>query len=111
MSRTVVAFNRGNGVEIDNFNPGSLSIDCSDVFGNSDGNFVGMADPTGTNGNQSADPLFCDLTTRDLTISTFSPCAPAHSPSGCDLVGALPPSCSVTPAKRSTWGQLKARYR
>jgi hypothetical protein len=110
---SIIAFNTGNGVEL-SFLDGrgtSLSISCSDVFGNSGTNFAGMPDPTGNDGNQSADPLFCDLQARDLTISTFSPCAPANSPTGCDLVGALPPVCATVPAVRSTWGQLKARYR
>jgi hypothetical protein len=119
VSRTIVAFNlqvvsvvysgAGSGIEVSN--GASISITCSDAFGNSPSNYAGMPDPTGTNGNQSTDPVFCDLSSRDLTISTFSPCSPAHSPSGCDLVGALPPVCATVPAVRSTWGQLKARYR
>ena len=117
LNRTVVAFNTpwpntGTGAGIEVGAPtGSLSMGCSDVFGNSGGNFAGMTDPTGTNGNQSADPVFCDLQARDLTISVLSPCAPAHSPSGCGLVGALGPICDATPTKRSSWGQLKARFR
>jgi hypothetical protein len=115
LSRSIVAFNTqrssgpGNGVEL--ADGASIAVTCSNVFGNSGSSFGGMTDPTGTNGNQSLDPLFCDLNARDLTISTFSPSAPAHSPSGCDLVGALPPSCAAVPAVRSTWGKLKARYR
>jgi hypothetical protein len=109
--RTIIAFNAANGIEVDAYQGGSPSISCSDVFANTGSNYAGMPDPTGTNGNQSADPLFCDLSAKDFTISTFSPCAPAHSPSGCDLVGALPPVCAIVPAVQSSWGQLKARYR
>jgi len=118
VSRTILAFNvirttdsQSDGTGLEVAPGGNLAITCSDVFGNDGGNYSGISDPTGTIGNQSADPLFCDLQGRDFSISGLSPCAPAHNPSGCGLVGALPPSCSVTPAVRTSWGKLKARYR
>ena len=45
----------------------------NDVYDNTT-NFTGIADPTGVNGNISADPLFTDVNTFDFTLTAQSPC-------------------------------------
>ena len=107
---TILAFNTDNGVVAGDALSG-CSFACSDVFGNTPGNFVSIADPTGSNGNQSADPLFCGLVARDLHLADASPCASTHAPASCGREGALDPQCSVTPTRSSSWGRLKANYR
>jgi hypothetical protein len=74
--------------------PGWLA--CNDVWSNQSGNYSGIPDPTGTNGNLSADPLFCNAPARDFTLNALSPCAPGQSPPGCGLIGAWPVACGVT---------------
>lgn len=81
-------------------------VECNDAWGNEGADFVlGGADTTGTH-NFSADPLFCGP--DDYHVSTASPCADFAT---CGLVGALPPACGVTAARRSTWGAIKRAYR
>jgi hypothetical protein len=63
----------------------------------------------GTNGNFSADPLFCDLVGGDVGLSSDSPCAPEHS-GGCDLIGALGVACGTTAVEGRSWGSIKALY-
>jgi hypothetical protein len=77
---------------------GSLNtpvLSCTDIFGNAGGDWVGsIADQYGINGCFAADPRFCDPRVGDLTLAEDSPCAPAHSPAGCGLIGAGAPAAS-----------------
>ena len=67
---------------------------CSDIFGNAGGDWTAcIADQLGINGCFAADPLFCAPLADDFTLAETSPCAPAHSPAGCGLIGALPVGC------------------
>ncbi|HEU4929217.1 MAG TPA: right-handed parallel beta-helix repeat-containing protein, partial [Candidatus Krumholzibacteria bacterium] len=86
------------------------SWSCNDVWNNSPANYVGVADPTGSDGNISADPLFCS---GNLNLSISSPCTAENSPSGCGLIGALPAACEqqVVRVESVTWGQIKSMYR
>lgn len=67
----------------------------SDVYGNAGGNYSGTPDPTGTNGNISADPLFANAAAGDYRLKSntgrwngaswvkdtvFSPCLDAGDP-------------------------------
>jgi hypothetical protein len=52
------------------------------------------SNPTGTDNNFSADPLFCDPSSRNYGLLPGSPCLPENSPAGCGLIGALG-SCDV----------------
>jgi hypothetical protein len=71
-----------------------------------------MADPTGTNGNFSLDPMFCSLFTLDVRLASTSPCTAANSPAGCGLVGALDVGCDGSVrTEAATWGAMKARDR
>jgi hypothetical protein len=69
-----------------------LSVGCSDIFGNAGGDDV--CPEAGAN-NFSLDPLFCDAAAGDFTLFPNSPCAPANSPAGCDLIGAFPVGCQI----------------
>lgn len=76
--------------------PGSIpSVSCSDVFGNDGGNYVGMPDQTGLNGNISMDPLFCDAGDNEYSLDAISPCLPGNHPNAraCGLIGALGIGC------------------
>ena len=84
LDRCIVAYaSHGDGIYAD---PGCApELLCCDVYGNPEGDFGGdMADPTGTNGNISADPRFCDLLGGDLTLAAGSPCLYATP---CGLIG------------------------
>ncbi len=68
-------------------------LTCCDVYGNEGGDWVGcIADQADTNGNFSADPLFCDTSLGWLNIDSLSPCAPYNN--GCDtLIGSMDVGC------------------
>ena len=91
----IIAANLG-GIPVEclaggHFNQFTLS--CTDVYGNAGGDWVGcIANQATTNGNLSADPLFCDPTNKEFTLDFRSPCAPLNNP-GCGQIGAWPPAC------------------
>ncbi|MFH1144798.1 MAG: right-handed parallel beta-helix repeat-containing protein [Candidatus Eisenbacteria bacterium] len=87
------------------------SLYCNDVWGNTDGDYVGISDPTGADGNISADPLFCDPEAEDFSIDGESPCAPEHNPA-CGLIGAFGVGCDEPPTGTNeiSWGGLKALF-
>ena len=79
-----------------NFANSLITLSCSDVFGNQGGDWVGgIAGQFGVEGNFSADPLFCDPDGGVYTLSSASPCLPAHNECGV-LVGALGQGCTAT---------------
>jgi len=87
---------------------GVIDITCTDIYGNSAGDWVGsIADQLGKNGNISADPLFCD----DVPgIYSNSPCAPANS-NGCGLIGLYDVDCEPSSVETKSWGKIKGMYR
>lgn len=87
-------------------------ISCSDVFGNSGGDWVGcIASYAGIDGNIAADPRFCDPEAEDWQICEESPCAPDQA-GDCGLIGALDVGCACPIAvEPATWGRIKANYR
>ena len=98
VTHNISAFNtggatNGNGMA---FVTAPSSISCNDVFGNANADYTGIADPTGTNGNISLDPLFCNSGSGNFSLTTESPCASANS-GGCGLIGALTDGCGVSP--------------
>lgn len=70
---SIVAFNNGGIFRLNGDMP-TLSHNC--VFDN-DGNYSGVTDPTGTNGNISADPRFRDAANGDYRLRAGSPCIDA----------------------------------
>ena len=110
IERTIIAL--GDGVAVRCLQQSTATISCSDIFGNTGGDWVGcIAGQLGVNGNFALDPRFCDLRTPDLHLDAASPCLPGNHPEGapCDLIGALGAGCATAVAP-ATWGAIKARY-
>ncbi|MBK7702860.1 MAG: S8 family serine peptidase [bacterium] len=95
LTRNLVAANSGSAAASQGVyaTGGSLVFNCNNVHGNAGGDYGGVTNPTGANGNVSADPQFCDLAAGDFTVYDTSPCLPAHS-GGCGQIGALGQGCS-----------------
>ena len=73
-------------------------ITCSDVFANTPANYGGaLPDQTGTGGNISAWPLFCDFEAGDFHLLPDSPCLPANNDCGIQM-GAYGEGCQSTAA-------------
>jgi predicted outer membrane repeat protein len=89
---------------------GSVTLTCSDVYGNAGGDWTGcIASQAGVNGNFSADPRFCDRPGGDYTLESGSPCLDAP---GCGPVGALGQGCGgSTAVEETTWGGVKRIFR
>ncbi|MCX6834071.1 MAG: DUF1565 domain-containing protein, partial [candidate division Zixibacteria bacterium] len=68
-------------------------LQCSDLYGNSPGDWISwIADQGTSNGNFSADPLFCDVAGNSFSLSHCSPCLRTND--YCTgLVGALGVDC------------------
>ncbi len=94
ISNSIISHNNGQGI---NTIASPLAISCSDVYGNTDGNYTGgISDQTGINDNISVDPVFCDHAGGDYSIGSVSPCAPANSPCG-GLIGRHDVGCIALP--------------
>ncbi len=62
--------------------------------------------------NAFLDPLFCNVTTGDLTLASNSPCLPGNAGNPSDaLVGALGEGCTNSPVRATSWGRIKCLYR
>jgi len=89
--------------------PDVLSLDggCNVFWDNEGGSMVGAPlDPT----DRIVDPLYCDPDAFDLTLSSQSPCLPAHS-LGCGLIGALGQGCGTVSVTPMSWSRIKGAYR
>jgi predicted outer membrane repeat protein len=94
IDNSIIAFNHGPGVRHDASS--SIEIACSDVYGNTGGNYSGvMKDQTGINGNISSNPYFCDYENWTLTLSSQSACLPENNDCGVQM-GALGEACTLT---------------
>jgi len=91
----------------------NIACTCNDVW-NNDIDYDGtLGDQTGTNGNISADPLFCGIPhSGNFFLQGPSPCAGTNVPVPCGGIGmgAYGPACSVG-VEKSSWGGLKRIYR
>ncbi|MEW6014769.1 MAG: right-handed parallel beta-helix repeat-containing protein [Candidatus Zixiibacteriota bacterium] len=68
-------------------------ISCTDILGNAGGDWSGdIAGMVNTDGNFSAEPLFCDRSDRDFRLEGNSPCLPANNNCGVQI-GATISSC------------------
>jgi subtilisin family serine protease len=100
VSNNLIAWNHGgasaaNGVYGINSTP---DFQCNDVYGNTEADFGGVTDPTGSDGNISLDPLFCSTSPDiddDWTLHLDSPCTADSS--GCGLIGYADVGCDATP--------------
>ncbi len=96
VDRSIIAYTAGGGAIT-----GAASLTCSDLAVNVGGSWTGaIAGQLGVDGNISADPIFCDLLARDLTLRSDSPCLPGQHPDGaaCDRIGARDEGCVYTGA-------------
>jgi hypothetical protein len=114
LDRCIVAGGLGYQPPVGCQGGGTVAVSCTDVGGNSDGNWVGCLAPWATEAmNFTADPLFCDADRGDFTLAAESPCAPDANP--CGLVGAHGVACSRPPVPDEvtsrSWGSVKAGYR
>lgn len=94
----------GWGPIVLNEGAGGLAMSCSNMFGNSGGDYSGpFAGFHGVSGNISADPQFCDVDSGDYTLFIGSPCLPDHNECG-SLIGAYGLGCSGKTVHVSTAG-------
>ncbi len=70
IANNIIAFNTSGVLQ----SGGKLSIIYSDVYGNYDYDYSGLADPTGANANIKVDPLFVDKANEDYHLTPASPC-------------------------------------
>jgi predicted outer membrane repeat protein len=84
------------------------TVTCNDVWQNVP-NYDGMADPTGSGGNISLDPLHCDPQMNDFTLHENSPCASANA-GACGMIGAFDAACPPSAVEPATWGGVKAVF-
>jgi hypothetical protein len=92
----------------------SPTIECNNIFSTDYPYRNECSDQTGINGNISVDPEFCGIwDSMDYRLQSDSPCAPGNHPDGydCGQIGAKGVGCSTTPAKKKSWGAVKALYR
>lgn len=97
----------------------SVAVQYSNVFLNDrfstvPENYGGMADPTGTDGNVSMEPYYCDFTGQfgyDYHVCLTSDILTLGE--GGSIIGAFGGACSdcVSPVEKSSWGAIKALYR
>lgn len=80
-------------------------------------NYYGMDDMTGTNGNISAEPYYCDLTGDagyNYAVCISDPVSPHfQAGEGGVTIGALEAACTgcQSPVEPTSWGAIKAIYR
>ena len=102
MTSSIIAFQEGTGIAAQGAAvPG---IYCTDLFGNSLGDWVGsIADQSLIQDNMSADPVFCSAN-PDLDLEFFlqdgSPCGPDAN--SCGTIGAWPVGCTGVPTRMSS---------
>ena len=96
-SQNIVAFNQGAGVVVEANSNNFSTISLNDVFANYENyNYAGLEDPTGTNGNISADPLI-DVASGYYCLLTNSP-ALYGIVNNNEYMGRFGPCSTATPA-------------
>jgi predicted outer membrane repeat protein len=105
--QSIIAFT-GPGASTVRCDVGNPTITHCMVFGNAPGDSLcGQHDH-----NAFLDPLFCNVTTGDLTLASNSPCMPGQAGNPSDeLVGALGSGCTSSPVRMTSWGRIKCLYR
>lgn len=86
-----------NGVGITLPTNDGTELECNNSWDNAAGNWIGIGDPTGLDGNISVDPEFCVYPVDGYGLRRGSPCTPGNHPDGsdCGLIGARGVSCPV----------------
>jgi hypothetical protein len=80
---------------------------CNVFWDNPDGEAIGY---TLASSDRIIDPQFCAPDSGDFTVTTLSPCLPAHS-QGCGQIGARGWGCEPISIDPKSWGEIKAGYR
>lgn len=89
---SIIAFSTGAAVFCSY--QGVLTFFCSDIFGNSDGDWTDcIANQADEASNLSIDPAFCDTAALDFSLYTHSRCLPSNNDCG-RLIGARPMGCT-----------------
>jgi predicted outer membrane repeat protein len=87
LENCIIALSTEGGAIYSSGPPDIPTLRCCDIFGNVGGDWEGIiADQADSNGNFSADPLFCDAELGDYRIGSESPCAADNSTCG-TLIG------------------------
>jgi len=84
---------------------GNVTFECSDLYGNSGGNWIGYIEDQGeVNGNFTEDPCFCDPENMNFYLCADSYCLPGNHPWGCEseLIGIFGSGCSECDCQRPT---------
>jgi hypothetical protein len=94
--RSVIAFNGDGGTIWFDETNGELSLECTNIYANAGGDWEGPVENQGlTNGNFSADPLFCDHASGNLNLQGNSPCTPPGNECAAQI-GAFGIGCVIT---------------
>jgi hypothetical protein len=109
IENTIIAFNEPGEAVLCADVSSTVTLRCSDLFGNAGGDWTGcIASQAGTAGNLSADPLFCNRQAGDFHVNADSPCAPPQS-GACGLIGAREAIDCPNAVAPATWGGIKVR--
>ena len=110
LENCIIAFNEGDNPVWAFLRDWPFEFLCTDIYGNGGGDWLEpYAYQQHQAGNLCADPLFCDLEGRDLTLFNTSPCLPANNECGV-LIGAQGQGCTMTATRAATWSAVKALY-
>ena len=113
VENSIIAFSfAGGAVYCHDYDPGTISLACCDLYGNTEGDWVDCgAGQQGVDGNFSEDPMFCGDAApgSPYALELGSPCA-AENSQGCGLLGAWDVGC-ISPVNSRSWGQIKTLYR
>ena len=101
VTASIIAFQEGTGIAAQG---GAVPIiSCTDLFGNSQGDWVGnISDQATAQENLSADPVFCSDNLGTDTVFSLqddSPCGPDANP--CGALGAWPVGCTAVATQLS----------
>jgi RHS repeat-associated protein len=90
----------------------TVTLAYNDVFNPSaaNGNYYGLANPTGQNGNLSADPLYTSRGTLDFTLQAGSPAIDAATSDGAPALDFLRHTRYDSPTVANTGGGLSDWY-
>ncbi|GJM45612.1 MAG: hypothetical protein DHS20C21_24540 [Gemmatimonadota bacterium] len=84
-------------------------VSCNLSWGNGV-NWAGFDDPTGTDGNLSEPPLFCDYAGGNYAPAGNSPLLPGSNSCGVQI-GALGQGCGPVSVRPTSWARIKSLYR
>lgn len=104
INNSIIAFSTA-GESIKIIEDGLATISCSNIFGNSGGDWVDrISDQLIINNNLRLDPMFDDTVELPLLLCS-SPCSEQNN-GDCGLIGALPVYCDITNVPHEIPGQI-----